>query len=223
MIKSLKYWSVQHMQGAASLVALLTELDRSAELVKADASKGNYTGLVRYRAYVNGVVFSTVAFLEATINETLFEPSFLMGLDPDDGLAIAGAGPLVLELRRLPTLDKYQLTLVLTRRSKFDQGAQPYQDAAVLISLRNELLHYVPERIDPRERERIVKKIANKFPLSPVEQKGIGEQHLDLYLGSGCARWAVEASLSLTDEFFRRLDVTAPYEQALPKPRDFLR
>ena len=99
---------------------------------------------VQHRAYVTDAVFSAVAFLEAAINEVF------------DDVADAHSGyvdPLSLECRRQMMglwdesverrsfLEKCQLALLCAQSTVFERGKQPYQDADLLIKLRDRLTH----------------------------------------------------------------------------------
>ena len=86
-----------------------------------------------------------LAFLEATINE-VFEsathPELLLGK-----MTEAERGALVEAkdmLRNNRLLDRFQLSLSIMGRAPFDRGQQPYQDAALVVQLRNALVHYRP-------------------------------------------------------------------------------
>jgi hypothetical protein len=90
------------------------------------------------------------------------------------------------------------------------------------VSLRNELIHYIPEWIDVViSPQRLVQLLWNKFPLSPFEPESLG-QHLDRCISYGCARWAVEASLVFADEFFARTGLRGFYQISTPHARTLL-
>lgn len=47
--------------------------------------------------------------------------------------------------RYTTVLDKYQMALVFAHKPKLDTGLNPYQDAALLVMLRNKLVHFLPK------------------------------------------------------------------------------
>ena len=226
-MRGFNQYSSQHIWSAGALICLLPALEQNADEIKAEVEKGTYTRLLNYRAYVSGAIFSSVAFLEATINELLFMAGDslmqrTLALPPDDVVALASSVPLVLERRGMSTLDKYQLTLAITRRPNLDPGALPYADAAALIGLRNELIHYVPEWFEPDVKpQKIVARLAGKFRLNPLESELAGD-HFLRYLSYGCARWAFESSLDFADEFFARLGMKPHYQTITAPPRSLL-
>ncbi len=66
------------------------------------------------------------------------------------------------------TLDKYQTALKLNRVSLFEIGKNPYQDAKLLIGLRNELVHFKPEwDDDANEHIKLATKLESKIDFSP--------------------------------------------------------
>jgi hypothetical protein len=101
----------------------------------------------RHRAFVTGAIMSAVAGLESSINEL-----FLMA-QRKDTTNFPNQEPRVMELlatlwessEGASILDKYQIALVSANRERFDKGAQPFQDADLVVKLRNTLVHYKPE------------------------------------------------------------------------------
>jgi hypothetical protein len=76
-----------------------------------------------------------------------------------------------------PSLQKYQICLAIANKPKLAAGRNPYQDAASVVALRNELLHFesaiqpldgVPEfeRLAPLHK--FVGKLKGKFSLNPL-------------------------------------------------------
>jgi hypothetical protein len=221
-----KYWSAQHIQSAARLTADAHEIERAVDGVNEEIKGGNYRGITKYRACVTGAVFSSVAFLEAAINEVFAQsPPYMhafQNVPGDDVAAITGAAPVVVGRRGPSMLDKYQLACTLIRRPKLDTGHEPFQSVYALVSLRNELIHYIPEWIDvATSPQRLVQLLWNRFPLSPFEPESLG-QHLDRCISYGCARWAVEGSLSFADEFFSRTGLSGFYQISVPHARTLL-
>ena len=103
-----------------------------------------------HRSLAVASILASVAFLEASVNELFASASH-------DNLELAGgqgglsapqrvvltAAAEMLEGNRL--LDRFQLALLLLGHRAFDPGRQPYQDAQLVVRLRNELVHYKPQ------------------------------------------------------------------------------
>jgi hypothetical protein len=173
-----------------------------------------------HRGYVMGSIFSTVAFVEATINE-LFKDATepYMPAGPISQVPESVKSLLAEQWRqgvsRFDTLSKYQTALNLAGKQPLDPGRQPYQDARSLIKLRNKLIHYEPEWSTvehPIERE-----LQGKFPENPFVPTYVGNPfYPDRCLSHGCAKWSVKSSLALTEEFHTRLGTTPTYDPYRP-------
>jgi hypothetical protein len=152
-------------------------------------------------------VVSTVAFLEASINE------FYLEAQDKDKNSLAGLDERVLSLlaafweqvERGPILHKYQIALLVAGAEQFEKGKQPYQDADHLVKLRDALVHYKPQWDDELGPHRnLEERLRNKFPLNTLAQSGsLWFPHQ--CFGAGCADWAIGAAVSLMNEFCERL------------------
>jgi hypothetical protein len=148
-----------------------------------------------HRSYVTASILASATFLEASINELYAsaEYSYLeVGgkLPEEERIRLTGVADLIANNR---FLDKFQITLHLLGREGFDQGAKVYQDAKMLVGLRNELVHYKPQRRwagDDIEPDKWARGLASKrFSLNPFSNEG-GPFFPDRCLSHGCAVWA---------------------------------
>ncbi len=177
------------------------------------------------QAYVLGAVFSSVAFLEAAINELFndvvdgVETTQFKELAPEVRKAMAGVWEQDVAEHR--TLDKYQAALGAGSKKRLDRGASPYQDVKQLIDLRNALIHYRPEFLPASEgtsRRRSAKSktrsealeigLRGKFPLNPWYKDKGNPFFPYKYLGHGCAEWAVSSSMRFANEFSRYMGIS---------------
>ena len=103
------------------------------------------------QAYVIGAVMSSVAFLEATINEMFADAADNMPVEHLKGLD----GGIIEGMKALWQLDipkrstfsivrKYEVALAVARRSPLQKGSEPRQSVEALIKLRNALVHHEP-------------------------------------------------------------------------------
>lgn len=148
----------QHLLAAASFA-------RSAQALEAqnlDQPFGEFFSDII--GYVSGSVIMSVAALEAYINEVFVDYQIYF---PDRDAVIF---ELLWEAIKKSdkTLDKYQTALKLNRVSLFEIGKNPYQDAKLLIGLRNELVHFKPEwDDDANEHIKLATKLESKIDFSP--------------------------------------------------------
>jgi hypothetical protein len=175
-----------------------------------EAARGAHRGFdPQQRAYVINGVLASANFLEAMVNE-LYQ-------DAHDGHGTSGDGyvaPLSSEVRyrlsllwtatdegsKLRALEKYQLLLEATGHSRMDQGAQPYQDAALVVRLRNAIAHYQPESLAVDTPAQLEKALRGKFDPNPLMAGSAGNPWWpDHCFGSGCAAWASRAVTTFAD------------------------
>jgi hypothetical protein len=113
---------------------------------------------------------------------------------------------------RWSILDKYQLALYLADKppyeKPFEKTGKLWKDAVCLKELRNYLTHYEPETVsfsandDPYEAETKRRtKLLRGLLKRNLQSTIYGEGSVLSFLGSECARWAVDTSTTLAKEF----------------------
>jgi hypothetical protein len=172
------------------------------------------------RACATGAIMVSVAFVEATIAEFFLD--FVENKAPEPWKAVLPQERRTLaaqrwrEFEKLPTLDKFNEALKLFGKKPFEKGQDPFQRAKVVIDARDALVHAKPvthsdiAEHSTEEAVRLSKAMQGKF--APNRFMANNPAFPDGLLGGGGARWAFEACLALTDEFFRRLGIRPRYE-----------
>jgi len=117
-----------------------------------------------YNADAIGGIISACSFLECYINETyvavLDNDTFSLGSFPQEQADLISK----LWKRNIPRtarfgiLEKYDIFLDLIGAEPFDKGRFPYQGAAVLVDVRNALIHYEPRWTFIHEERELEKK-----------------------------------------------------------------
>ena len=112
--------------------------------------------------------------------------------------------------KNLAVLDKYQMSLLLCGRETLEEGSNPYQNAMLLVRLRNDIVHFKPATTFRGEVQKLEEKLADRFPVNKAVS--IDRENTwfpTLCLGSGCALW--------TGTLLLRLLTSGPnrHEQAL--------
>lgn len=200
---------------------------------------------LKHRSFVIASIMSSVAFLEAAINELYVvcaeHPDHIRqrAQSQDEQFPLIGVDTIQLLAaiwqvqsfqRSANLLQKCQTALRLARRVEFDKGTNPYQDARLVIDLRNLLVHFKPEqreiavgtgsKLPPDDFEtRYHGKFADNpmaityAMISPVPSPIEADYPFfpEKCLGSGCAHWASGSMRTFTDEVFRRLGLTWDY------------
>lgn len=182
---------------------------------------------IQHRAYVTNAVLSAVCFLEAAINEIFQDTadsygSYLQEVDTGVRALMASMWSLTEEKGRsaFSLLERYQLALVVARREPFDPGQGPFQDAALLVRLRNALVHFKPETLGADDPHRLSMQLRGKFQENPLMHGSGNPFFPDKCLGSGCALWAVASARCFADGFFERLGVRPHYQRITFAPAD---
>ena len=220
------YLSIGHLKNAAHFARLTGELEQHTEFV--------WGTFKPHEAYAMGAVLSSVAFLEAAVNELYADAADVS--HPDEIMRDIGEGyamDMPKDLRGLlaglwntekfrigaRTLEKYEVVLKVAGGEEFDKGSTPYQDVALLIKLRNALIHFEPASHHEGNEEPtgLEAKLTGKFPLNPIAAPPInplGNDPLlpflpDRCLGHGCALWALRSCVAFDKEFFSRMGLSA--------------
>jgi hypothetical protein len=211
------YFSTYHLWAAEHF----RDLAKSRET----ALQGQRTFDMSHRAYATNAVLSSVAYLEAVINE-LFQDaadghgSYLQPLPKETHDSLAELWNDIEKGMRsiVSILSKFQLALFCARKPKFEEGQRPYQDVKLLIDLRNALVHYKPTTLGGDTRHRLEAGLQTKFPENSL-MRGMGNPYLpDKCLGHGCADWAVRSVRTFADEFCLRLGIVPNYQRVTFPP-----
>lgn len=168
--------------------------------------------------YVIASIISSSSFMEAMINELYTDASEKHGVEKEGYIA-----PLDKRTQELmanwwdetnegfdKTLSKYQLLLVFAGKPRLDAGTEPYQSAALLIQLRNTLVHFRPETIYSNQVHKLESKLKGRFSDNKLAHKK-SNWWTSRALGAGCAEWAVASARAFTDEISHQLNIQPNY------------
>jgi len=185
--------------------------------------------LDRHFCFVAGAIYHSVSFLEALINELLLDaveyeawhPQPLPAGTPDPVRQLSASSRLRMSqmwplIERASIIDKFEATLSLADKEPFDIGSTPYQAIPVLITLRNNLVHFKPvtHSGDPHRYRKWERKIRSQgFKETPWHQEINTPFFPYKCLSHGCAEWAVFSSIRFADEFCHRMGITPPYQR----------
>ncbi len=216
-------FSVRYIQSAALLCQLgfLIEQEyREVRNIPTDVQ-------IRHEAFILNSVLSSVAFLESTINELYADAAdeaYFYADEKHEALLhlIHEMWTNEKNFDRAPMLTKYQKILAIAKKPPFEEGDLAFDNIRDLIEIRNHLMHYKREWVVIGERgtqelnvettgAKFEKRLRKKFATNPLATGNL-PFFPDKCLGHGCAEWAVINSLIFCDEFFRRLQLPAPYD-----------
>jgi hypothetical protein len=183
----------------------------------------------RHRAFVTSSIICSAAFLEAFINEVFLEMRCLPNGEQAAQIEDTIKDKLISfcekednrstgwEYQKI--IDKYSSALEIIIGTKLNKGGRSAQDVKILLKLRNELVHYKPQKIQEHssKKKRDGTKKQYSFDFDELErQKRFSDNVLfeggnnyfpDRCLGSGCAFWVADSALKFVDEFYLKLGI----------------
>jgi hypothetical protein len=169
-------------------------------------------------------IIASYAFLEAMINE-LYQGAYdELYADPSNPYTDPHLARLAEEMRRSmavfwkhggdwrPPLDKYEALLEFSNHAPMDKGRNPYQDAALLVTLRNLIVHFRPETSwVSEEPHKLEKRLKGKFADNRLAA-GTGHSWWpDHCLGHGCSEWAHKAARAFADHVVNEIGIVPNY------------
>ena len=158
-------FTAQFVRGSAIFATRARALE-DANLESAPEEVGT-----EHRAFVVGAIVQCAAALEAEIAEVMRHgPGHQLGSNGIDHSAHALLEPIRDVLEGEPVLRQYEVVLHLLKRPALDRGASPYQEAGLLIKLRNELIHYKSKWGPDMESEKLFASLEQlRFERPPFE------------------------------------------------------
>jgi len=133
----------------------------------------------------------------ADLRERLLEPVLI------DVGAAALLGPMAETIDGGPVLHRYALVLHLLQRPALDKGAQRWQDADLVVKLRNEIVHYKSAWASDLERRKFVQQLrAKRLGEPPFEPSDVFPR---ADLSAACGLWAVTSCAAFLDAFYGSL------------------
>ena len=176
------------------------------------------------RGHALTAVTSAVAFLETTVNEVLEHAADPRSAGSDlsestvETMRALWRGE---EFDKASIFLKYQVALTAAGQSLMNPGENPYQDADLLVRLRNRLMHYKPKwqlvhgtpgDVKPSSME---KQLKNKFPPNQLTKRSRAAWYPDKCLGAGCAQWACDTAVAFVDAWWSRMGIERPWDAIL--------
>lgn len=216
------YFATQHLWSARHFAKECARIE--GDLVTQGEGNPDFA----HRSLAVGVVFSSVAFLEALVNEVLQDAA--NGLDGQIGPRAVGIADPAAKLlgglwengqafERASIEDKYQVALLGVGAEKFKRDHNPLRPVLYLIKLRNALVHFKPETLDSEAEHVLERKLK---PLIRENQQPIGIPWFpNKLLGAGLADWACTSASNFADEWATRVGLTHSFlteMQGFPAP-----
>lgn len=163
-----------------------------------------------HMGYVTAAIMQSEGAFEAEIAEvTRYGPCHHLG-SPGDRSAEDTLFPKHDEIDKKEPLEKYDAVLHLLSKRPMDKGRAPYQDALLLVKLRNYLIHYKSAWHDEQEGDNMLRGLRSKRHQPPRFIYPNQDFFPYQCLSAHCASWAVVTAASFITMFFDRLEVPSP-------------
>ena len=217
------YYSIQHLKSSY----LLLEESRKIEFSDFSELEGVEKAELSSRnlAFVTGAIFSTIAFLEASINELLSDISInddrvkTLPIDRKKDIKTLWDKEDRSSLEKWSVLKKYQKTLELLDKEQINEKSELYDNVSILVELRNTLMHFKPEwnaihspyLSENENQHKLTSRLEGKFEISIFFTNSGNPFFPDKCMGYGCAEWALRNAVMFVDEFYTRVGIKPNY------------
>lgn len=202
---------------------LWTALHTSRLIGELEAARGERPRFdMAHRSLAASSVIASATFLEAAVSELFQDAHDEHGLRDDgylaplDSGAVAAMANVWLKTNSgwdLGPVEKWQRLLECCGHDRLDAGAAPVQDAALLIWLRNALVHFKPENVAADEENAVEKRLRGKFPDNQL-MEGSGNPWWPSHgLAHGCCEWAARSARALGDRVLDKVGVNPNYRR----------
>ena len=164
-----------------------------------------------HRGYVTAAIMQSTAALEAESAEIMaYGPGHHLGSDKTDHGALSFLAPLADMVDEEQALDRFWMILHLLRKEPLDKGRQPWQDASLLVKLRNELVHYKSKLGEQMSQQKLFASLVKLGHLKPAFVQGNVNFFPHECLSAACAAWAVRTGVAFLNAFYDRLGLSSP-------------
>ena len=197
-------WAAEHLLGEADIIE--------------QAHTGRSVFDIKHRAYVTNSIISSINFLEAAINEILRDcaevhMSYIKSIPSDKIKVLAVYWSQTEDNTNFQsTLEKYQTVYNVITSNNLDKSKNPYQDVALVIKLRNMIIHYKPRTLGHEDPSKFINAIKGKFVECKIYKDSGNPYFPDKCLGVDCSKWVFNSVKSFTDIFFGSLGITPNYQ-----------
>jgi hypothetical protein len=216
-------FTAQYIGGSAILASRAAEIERQATPTGASRAE--------HRALVVGSVVQASSALETALAEILMHgPGHHLGTNGLDVEARDFIRPLGEVIDRHPgVLERWRVVLHVLKKPELVRGEWPYQDADLLVGLRNELVHYRSHWEGEMHKRSLLSGLRAKKFRPPAFVKGNVNDFPHNILGADCARWACQTAVDFLDHVYAQLGIRsildghrasgADLEQVIPPSR----
>lgn len=197
----------QHLEASAVFVRRI----RAVEGLALEQLDG--TIACEHRGLVCAVIFQCAAALESEAHEVCIHgPGSYLGSNGADQEAQRFLSPLADVVDGQETVARFNLILHLLHKQALDKGSEPYQSAALVVRLRNELVHYKSRwgaEMESSKLYRALEAMGHRTPPFASETMNFFPHRC---LSADCAAWALGSVVAFLEAFYMALGVPSRFE-----------
>lgn len=201
-------FTAQYLASAARMARAAFQI----ELKPVDDVDGE--DLSAHLGFVTAAVMQSVAALECDAWDIVHHgPGHHLGSNGQDSAARDFLRPIADTIDRDNVLGRFAIVLHLLRKPPLETGKNPWQAAALLVRLRNEITHYKSQWGDELERAKLFAALRSLHDAAPPFWPAQGVNFFPLQcLSAERAAWAVETVSDFFAAFYLSLGVRSPLE-----------
>jgi len=197
----------QFLEASAMFVRRVRAIEASSSPATDDATRCEHRGLVC------AVVMQCAAALETEAHEICtYGPGSNLGSNGTDAQARDFLLPVADLIDDQSALPRFDLILHLLKKSPLDKGANPYQSAALVVRLRNELVHYKSRWGAEMERNKLQAALQSLGHTPPPFTSPGMNFFPHLCLSADCGAWALASVVAFLEAFYSALGVPSRFE-----------
>jgi hypothetical protein len=169
--------------------------------------------MTEHRGLACAVIMQCAAALETETHEVCVHgPGSHLGSNGVNGEAQRFLVPIADVIDDQNTMARFDLILHLLGKPKADKGAEPYQSAALVVRLRNELIHYKSRWGTQMESTKLYSSLESlKHKAPPFTDPRMNFFPLRC-LSAECADWALTSSVAFLEHFYSALGVPSRFQ-----------
>jgi hypothetical protein len=197
----------QHLRASAAFVRRIRDIERLAP------DQLNETIVCEHRGLVCAVIFQCAAALETEAHEAcVYGPGSYLGSNGTDQEAQRFLSPIADVVDDQETVARFNFILHVLHRQALDKGSEPYQSAALVVRLRNELVHYKSRWGAEMESCKLYRALEAMGHLAPPFVSETTNFFPHRCLNADCAAWALRSAVALLEAFYEALGVPSRFE-----------
>lgn len=197
----------QHLEASAIFIRRIREIEGLT------SDQMDEPVVCEHRGLVCAVIFQCAAALESEANEVCVHgPGCHLGSSGIDMDAKRFLSPLADLVDAQKTVARFNLILHLLHKEKFDTGKEPYQSAALVARLRNELIHYKSHWGTEMESTKLYRSLESMHHQMAPYATASMNFFPHRCLSADCAAWALSSTVAFLEAFYAALGVPSRFK-----------